>query len=181
MHDGTKVRAQAVADRSSIRKSVRRLQSRRWASIRRFAPKFFIWDPASNSLRCPADKQLNYAGQSRKEGNLYRRYRAQAADCAACPCRPRCCPQTSNGRTVSIVETANAAVAEMRRRMNTEQAKQIYRQRGAVAEFPNACAAVSPLTHRPGRSGFIATGRTSFIARAGQSRLKRRLVMLTAM
>ncbi|MGH9584246.1 MAG: transposase, partial [Bryobacteraceae bacterium] len=25
-----------------------------------------------------------------------------------------------------------------RRRMNTEQAKQIYRQRGAVAEFPNA-------------------------------------------
>ncbi len=31
-----------------------------------FAPKFFIWDEATNTMRCPAEKQLDYVGQSRK-------------------------------------------------------------------------------------------------------------------
>lgn len=39
---------------------------------------------------------------------------------------------------VSRLETENPAVAEMRRRMETPGTKEIYRQRGPVAEFPNA-------------------------------------------
>jgi hypothetical protein len=35
-----------------------------------FAPQFFIWEEASNTMRCPADKPLGYVGQSRKNGNL---------------------------------------------------------------------------------------------------------------
>jgi hypothetical protein len=103
-----------------------------------FAPRFFVWDETTNTLRCPAEKQLDYQGQSRKSGNLYRQYQALAGDCAACAFRPQCCPKSSNGRIVSRLETENEVVAAMRRRMNTPEAKAIYRQRGAVAEFPNA-------------------------------------------
>lgn len=103
-----------------------------------FAPKFFIWDEASNTMRCPEAKQLEYLRQSRKNGNVYRQYRAQLADCAACPSRSKCCTQSMKGRLVSRLELENAAVAGMRRRMETPEAKEIYRQRGEVAEFPNA-------------------------------------------
>lgn len=103
-----------------------------------FAPRFFVWDPATNTLRCPAEKQLDYKRQSRKDGNVYRQYRARASDCAACAFRPQCCPKSSHGRIVSRLETENEVVAAMRRRLNTPEAKAIYRQRGAVAEFPNA-------------------------------------------
>lgn len=103
-----------------------------------FAPKWFVWEEATNTLRCPADRPLGYKGQSRKSGNLYRQYQAQAADCAVCEFRSQCCPKSSNGRIVSRLEAENQAVAAMRRKMDTPEAKQIYRQRGAVAEFPNA-------------------------------------------
>ena len=103
-----------------------------------FAPRFFVWDAASNTLRCPADRRLEYVGQSRKNGNVYRQYRAEGNDCAACPFRSKCCPKSAAGRTVSRLEAENGAVAAMRRRMGTAEAREIYRQRGAVAEFPNA-------------------------------------------
>lgn len=103
-----------------------------------FAPQFFIWDEASNTMRCPGDKQLDYVGQSRKNGNVYRQYRAQATDCAACPLRSKCCPKSSQGRIVSRLEVENPVVAAMRRRMETPESKEIYRQRAPVAEFPNA-------------------------------------------
>lgn len=103
-----------------------------------YAPQFFVWDEASNTLRCPAEKRLDYKGQSRKNGSVYRQYQALAGDCAACAFRPQCCPKSSNGRIVSRLETENKVVAAMRCRMNTPEAQGIYRQRGAVAEFPNA-------------------------------------------
>jgi transposase len=103
-----------------------------------FAPRFFVWDPSTNTLRCPAEKPLAYKGQSRKNGNLYRQYQAPASDCAACALRPQCCPKSSNGRIVSRLEIENEAVAALRRKMDTPEAQAIYRQRGAVAEFPNA-------------------------------------------
>lgn len=103
-----------------------------------FAPGQFVWDAESNTLRCPAGQCLSYAGQSRKRDNLYRQYQAQATDCAACPHRPQCCPRSTQGRTVSRLEAEPELVVEMRRKMETEEAKAIYRRRGEVAEFPNA-------------------------------------------
>lgn len=103
-----------------------------------FAPGQFVWDGESNTLRCPAGQCLAYVGQSRKRDNLYRQYQAQRADCAACPQRPQCCPRATQGRTVSRLEAESELVAEMRRKMESEQAKAIYRRRGEVAEFPNA-------------------------------------------
>jgi hypothetical protein len=38
----------------------------------KFAPHFFILQSESNTLQCPAGKQLPYVGQSGKRGNHYR-------------------------------------------------------------------------------------------------------------
>ena len=103
-----------------------------------YAPGRFVWDAETNTLRCPAGRCLDYVGQSRKQDNVYRQYQAQAADCAGCPRRPHCCPRATQGRTVSRLESEPEPVAAMRRKMETEEAKAIYRRRGEVAEFPNA-------------------------------------------
>jgi hypothetical protein len=62
--------------------------------------------------------------------------RAQPSDCAACPFKMQCCPQ-AECRTLSVVQEAPPVVA-FRAKMETEEAKAIYRQRGRWAEFPNA-------------------------------------------
>jgi transposase len=103
-----------------------------------FGAQFFILNQASNTLECPAHCQLKHKGQRRKDGHQYQRYQARREDCAACEFRPKCCPKSSNGRLVSLLEKENEAVAAMRQRMETAEAKAIYKQRGAVAEFPNA-------------------------------------------
>ena len=88
-----------------------------------FAPQFFVWDQASNTLRCPAEKLLDYKEQSRKNGNVYRQYQALGSDCAACAFRSQCCPKSSNGRIVSRLEIENEVVAAMRRKMETSRSE----------------------------------------------------------
>jgi hypothetical protein len=104
-----------------------------------YAPHFFIWDEKSNTLKCPAGAILGYVGGSQKNGNQYRQYRAQGGDCVQCDHQRKCCPRTpEKGRMVSRLENENGVVARFREKMSTEEAKQIYRKRGAVAEFPFA-------------------------------------------
>ncbi|MCP5111933.1 MAG: IS1182 family transposase, partial [bacterium] len=104
-----------------------------------FWPQKFVWDEATNTLRCPAGQQLVYIGQTNKRENEYRRYRARESDCRACEFRSQCCPKSKKqGRTVAYQESESAVMAKFRERMNSEEAKQIYRRRAEVAEFPNA-------------------------------------------
>jgi transposase len=104
-----------------------------------FGVEFFIFQPATNTLECPAGKQLTYTGRNRKRDNLYHRYQAQGSDCQACEHQKRCCPNTpERGRRVARLVEENAKMAEFRKKMGTEEAKQIYKKRGEVAEFPNA-------------------------------------------
>ncbi|MCP5110911.1 MAG: hypothetical protein GY953_08765, partial [bacterium] len=42
-----------------------------------FWPRKFVWDEATNTLRCPAGQQLAYVGQVNKRENEYRQYRAR--------------------------------------------------------------------------------------------------------
>ena len=105
-----------------------------------FAPQFFILQPESNTLECPAGKQLTYLRQSVKEGNHYLQYRASGNDCRHCEYQKQCCPQNPDkGRTVSRLQSEASEVAQFRQKMGTAEAQEIYRQRGAVAEFPFAC------------------------------------------
>jgi transposase len=102
-----------------------------------FRPQAFTYHPDSNTYTCPASVVLVPQGTDKRPGLIYHQYRAPAAQCAACVFKSQCCPQNVGGRMVVREEEAPAVVA-FRAKMASEEAKQIYRQRGAVAEFPNA-------------------------------------------
>jgi transposase len=103
-----------------------------------FAPSAFQVQATSNSLQCPGGKILGYVRQSKKGDTTYWQYQAEAKDCSSCEYQRRCCPRPEQGRLVSIRMTENAEVAAFREKMKSEAARQIYKKRGAVAEFPNA-------------------------------------------
>jgi transposase len=104
-----------------------------------FEPGAFVQIEGTNCLQCPAGKRLAYRRQSQKRHTRYAQYEAQAADCAACAMKSQCCPKSEGkGRTVSVVVKEPEAVTAFRQKMGQEKAKAIYKQRGAVAEFPNA-------------------------------------------
>jgi transposase len=104
-----------------------------------FAPERFEREAEGDGLRCPAGCRLGYVRQSCKRGDRYWQYQARGTDCTGCAFQPRCCPHhPKQGRTVSIRVEERAEVAEFRKKMATEEAKAIYRERAPVAEFPNA-------------------------------------------
>jgi len=104
-----------------------------------FAPGHFRHEAEGDRLWCPAGRALEYVRPSRKRGNAYRQYQARGADCQACADQKRCCPRNADkGRLVSILVAEREEVAEFRKKMETPEAQAIYRQRGPVAEFPNA-------------------------------------------
>jgi transposase len=103
-----------------------------------FYPEVFHYDAVSDTYSCPAGKILRPAGQEKRPGRINYKYRACATDCQGCSFRKKCCPQNgTEGR--SIVRGVDAPeVAAFIAKMETHEAKKIYGQRGAVAEFPNA-------------------------------------------
>jgi len=104
-----------------------------------FGTEAFLVKESDNTLQCPAGKTLNYVRQSQKRGHRYHQYQAQGSDCQVCVFRDRCCPKSfQKGRTVSVMVQEAARVAAFRHKMEAPEAKEIYKQRGEVAEFPNA-------------------------------------------
>jgi len=103
-----------------------------------FYPEAFHYDALRDTYSCPAGKILRPDGEEKRPGRTNYKYRACAMDCQACSFRQKCCPQNgAKGR--SIVRGVDAPeVAAFIAKMETDEAKKIYRQRGAVAEFPNA-------------------------------------------
>jgi transposase len=103
-----------------------------------FGPGAFTRDEANQTLQCPAGHTLKYVSTSKKESGEYRQYRIQAGECGTCEFQKRCCPRDAErGRMVSIRVTAKAEAQQFREKMKTPEARQIYKQRGAAAEFPN--------------------------------------------
>lgn len=104
-----------------------------------FAPALFTILKENNTLRCPAGQTLKYVRRSHKRGQVYRQYQASGGDCSRCEFRTKCCPKrVDKGRVVSVRVTENPRVVAFRKKMETAEARAIYRQRGAAAEFPNA-------------------------------------------
>jgi transposase len=97
----------------------------------------FVYDAQSDSYRCPQGKILRYEGKEERHLQVSYRYRAQRSDCQGCPVRSQCCPGNRvTGRSVHRGEELTE-VAEFRQKMQSEQARAIYRQRSQVAETPN--------------------------------------------
>lgn len=97
----------------------------------------FVYDAESDSYRCPQGKRLSYEGKEERHTQVSYRYRAPRSDCQGCAVKDQCCPGNRvTGRSVHRSEEL-AEVAEFRHKMQTEQAREIYRQRAQVAETPN--------------------------------------------
>ena len=103
-----------------------------------FRPHAFSYDQVSDTYRCPAGKTLKYVGKENQPGRTNYRYRASGAQCQACEFKSKCCPQNEREGRCIVRGVDAPEVARFIAKMETEEAKQIYKQRGAVAEFPNA-------------------------------------------
>ena len=104
-----------------------------------FGVQFFIFEEQTNTLKCPAGKALNYKSKNTKRGNKYQVYRAQGSDCRGCEFQKQCCPKNpEKGRRVAMLVQEDPVIANFRQKMESEEAKRIYKKRGPVAEFPNA-------------------------------------------
>ena len=101
-----------------------------------FYPEKFRYDEHTDTFTCPAEKTLTFQRSSRNDGRIEHQYRAKLTDCQTCPFRDQCCPKAS-ARMV-IRKEYSEAVKAFRAKMQTEEAKQIYRTRAEVAETPNA-------------------------------------------
>jgi transposase len=117
-----------------------------------FFPEHFSFDAAQNCFTCPAGKPLPYKGSKKLVGATEKHYRAKPSDCQACPFRSQCCPKTACGRLLIQIEE-HPKVAEFRRKMQQPEYRAIYRQRGPVAEFSNAC-----LKEKKGLRKFLRRG-----------------------
>src|SRR5207244_6513419 len=94
----------------------------------------FVYDEANDSYCCPQGKSLSYEGKAQRHTQVSYRYRAQRLDCQGCPVRSQCCPGNRvTGRSVHRSEEL-AEVAEFRHKMQSEQAREMYRHRAQVAE-----------------------------------------------
>jgi len=97
----------------------------------------FVYDAATDSFRCPQGKILSYEGKDQRHLQVSYKYRAKRDDCQGCPAKAQCCPgNQATGRSLQRTEEL-AEVTEFRHKMQTEQARLIYRQRAQVAETPN--------------------------------------------
>jgi len=113
-------------------------QMRRRGVAEEFYPEAFVYDAQQDTYRCPAGQTLSHTGQEQRTGVVQHQYRTQPGVCEACPFKAQCCPQNAvNGRSLTRAVEA-PEVEQFLEKMQTSQAKEIYQQRGPVAEFPNA-------------------------------------------
>jgi transposase len=102
-----------------------------------FSAVAFSYDAAVDRYHCPAGQLLQPIGQQQRTGVVQHVYRAEASVCQACSFKAQCCPHSGRGR--SLTRSVDVPeVQQFREKMQTPQAREIYRQRAPVAEFPNA-------------------------------------------
>lgn len=103
-----------------------------------FGPQAFVYEAATDRYRCPEGKILLFENKTHTIGRIEYHYRANAMDCQGCSLKEKCCPKGfTAGRTV-VRGIEDPTVVAFRAKMQTEHARAIYKQRGPVAEFPNA-------------------------------------------
>jgi hypothetical protein len=103
--------------------------------VEAFYPERFLFDPEKNIYMCPEGKTLVHDGRSIQRGKTTFHYRGK--ECRVCPSKSSCCPHAAKGRSISRIEN-DPRVSAFMKKMETDEAKALYKQRGEVAEFPNA-------------------------------------------
>lgn len=85
---------------------------------------------------CPRGRRLTYDAKYPRDGTMGYRDQATKADCDACAAKRLCCPRTKHGRSIERREPL-AAITAYRDKMQTDEAKAIYKSRSPIAEFPH--------------------------------------------
>lgn len=101
-----------------------------------FFPQAFRYDGEGNVYVCPAGRELVFESQEKSEGSARYRYRAKLGDCRSCPSKGKCCPESQRRSLVRSEEPPE--VRRHREKMASESAREIYKQRSQIAEFPHA-------------------------------------------
>ena len=104
-----------------------------------FRKEAFTYDSDHDRYCCPAGKFLILSHrQAQPNGSVQRFYRSPTPQCRACEHYTQCVNQNrKRGRMVSHQETI-VEVKQFQQKMETEAAKEIYRQRSQIGEFPFA-------------------------------------------
>ena len=88
----------------------------------------FVFDAEQDRDTCPDGKHLDTTGHATLEGTIL--YRSKNLECASCPLKPRCCPNTPNRRIARSVHEASRDVA--RSLANTEAYRASRKKRKKV-------------------------------------------------
>jgi hypothetical protein len=112
------------------------------AKAKQFPKAMFRWDEAQQNYECPRGNRLEYERSSphQRSGTewiVLHVYRCEANQCRACPLQARCTPKPDKGRTISRSEH-EAWIEALRQRMQTTEAKDLYRLRRQTVELVNA-------------------------------------------
>lgn len=103
-----------------------------------FGLKDFTYDARRDCYVCPQGQELTCqsASHATGDGHRYRRYRAKARDCAACPLRSRCIARGGARKSLAIPlgEEPATRTARMRQKIDTAPARAIYGRRLAIVE-----------------------------------------------
>lgn len=106
-----------------------------------FQSSAFSYNAELDCFTCPAGQALkHHAVLNREHGVRTHVYRAPKETCRTCAHRSECAPQKPRSqwaRSITRIEEP-AATTAFKTKMTTEPAKQIYRQRSQIAEFPHA-------------------------------------------
>ncbi|MHC4230601.1 MAG: IS1182 family transposase, partial [Planctomycetota bacterium] len=133
--------AELKVDYYSSWKQISKKTTFKWRGISEaFYPDNFHFDFERDIYVCPMGKTLVYRTTiNHSNGTKSRLYRATVDDCAACPHNIQCCPRSlPNGQGRAICRLmVPETVTLFKEKMQTEEAKKIYRERSEVAEFPN--------------------------------------------
>lgn len=104
----------------------------------------FAWLAEEATYRCPQGHRLEYVRTSQQKRSSVEtvsvdEYRCPPCHCRVCPLRERCTPNPETGRTISRGEHDDLIEA-LRERMQSDEAKALYRLRRQTVELANADA-----------------------------------------
>jgi transposase len=106
-----------------------------------FIASAFTYDAERDIYLCPAGEKLTYFAIYNDTNGVRRHaYRTATSICRNCAYRARCATKKAPAswrRKLTRIEEPPSTIA-FKARMSTEEAKQIYKQRSQIAEFPHA-------------------------------------------
>jgi len=125
----------------------------RRAAHKRFTHQDFIYQPETNSYRCPADKELRRRTSAVVKGRRGVVYQADARDCGTCDLASRCLTRRATRRNLFVAETAAQTYGQrMRDKIDAPEGRAMYSRRMGIVEpvFANitACKGMRRFTLR---------------------------------